>query len=119
MNNPESVISIPNPGERGAELLAGRRSTPARLLAEPGPDRATLLRMLQAAVRVPDHGRRVPFRFVAIEGDARDALGVALVEAALAGNPDTPQAALDKDRQRFSHAPLVVAVVAVLDDSDL
>ena len=88
------------------------------MLGGPAPDRETLLRMLGTAVRVPDHGRRVPFRFIAIEGDARAALGEAVADIARAGNPDATQAMLDKDRQRFSHAPLVVAVVAVLDPAD-
>lgn len=33
--------------------LDQRRSTPSLQLGEPGPDRATLLRMLRSAVRVP------------------------------------------------------------------
>lgn len=118
MDRPKSVNSIPNNTETSADLLATRRSTPARLLNAPGPDRATLLRLLQSATRVPDHGRRVPFRFITIEGDARGALGDALARIAQARDPDTPPAVLDKDRQRFSHAPVVVAVVAVFDDSD-
>ena len=118
MESPASVNPVPNGAESGAALLHNRRSTPARLLATPGPDRATLLRMLTVAGRVPDHGRRVPFRFIAIEGAAREALGEALVDIARARDPAPDQAALDKDRARFSHAPLVVAVVAVLDPED-
>jgi len=95
-----------------------RRSVPARQLREPGPDDATLLRMLQSAVRVPDHGKRVPFRFLRIRGEARARLGEALAARALELDPEASEAALDKDRQRFSHAPLVVAVVAVLDPHD-
>jgi nitroreductase len=55
--------------------LDRRRSVPARQLGEPGPDEATLLRMLRSAARVPDHGKRVPFRFLRIEGGNRRALG--------------------------------------------
>jgi nitroreductase len=98
--------------------LDARRSTPARQLAEPGPDDDTLMRMLTAAVRVPDHGKRVPFRFLRIAGAARDALGARLVERALARDPEAGETALDKDRQRFSHAPLVLAVVARLGPDD-
>ena len=115
MDSPKSVNHISNITESGSNLLATRRSTAARLLQAPGPTTAVLLRMLQAATRVPDHGRRVPFRFITIEGEARAALGDALAQIALARDPDTPQPLLDKDRQRFSHAPVVVAVVAVLD----
>ena len=118
MERRESVNPVPNGAESPPGLLGTRRSTPARLLGEPAPDRATLLRMLAAAVRVPDHGRRVPFRFLAIGGDARDALGAAVAGIALASDPAAAESALDKDRRRFSHAPLVVAVIAVFDPED-
>jgi nitroreductase len=93
--------------------LNTRRSVPSRLLSDPAPDDATLLEMLRAAVRVPDHGRRAPWRFLRIAGPARDALGEALVARALQRDPDASQATLDKDRNRFC-SPLVVAVVARL-----
>lgn len=99
-------------------FLDRRRSIPAKQLREPGPDAATLARMLQSAVRVPDHGKRVPFRFLRIAGDARRALGHALAERALDIAPDAGDSALDKERNRFMHAPLVIVVVAVLDDAD-
>ena len=56
------------------DALDSRLSTPTRQLAAPGPGEAQLLRILQTAVRVPDHGKRVPFRFLRIQGDARIAL---------------------------------------------
>ena len=98
--------------------LNQRRSVPSKQLVAPGPDRAALLAMLTAAVRVPDHGKRVPFRFLRIAGDARGKLGEALVARALELDPNASEAVLDKDRQRFSHAPLVIAVIAVLDPHD-
>lgn len=94
--------------------LNNRRSVPAKQLGEPGPDEATLLRLLEAAVRVPDHGKRVPFRFLRITGDARHALGERLVARALERDPGAGEAVLEKDRMRFAHAPLVLAVVARL-----
>ncbi|WP_028919903.1 nitroreductase family protein [Pseudoxanthomonas suwonensis] len=94
------------------QLLDARRSVPSLELGEPGPDDATLLRMLQSAVRVPDHGKLVPFRFLRIAGDARHALGEFLAARALQRNPDAPPALVAKDRSRFSHAPVIVAVVA-------
>ncbi|GAB3731432.1 nitroreductase [Luteimonas pelagia] len=95
-----------------AASLRARRSTPARQLGEPGPDHATLLSMLAAAVRVPDHGRRVPFRFIRIAGDARHALGARVAARSLARDPAASDAVLEKARSRFSHAPLVLVVVA-------
>lgn len=98
--------------------LDARRSVPAKQLGHPGPDDAALTRMLQSAVRVPDHGKRVPFRFVRIAGDARHALGEALAARGLERDPGAGDAAVEKDRNRFAHAPLVIAVIAVFDRDD-
>jgi nitroreductase len=98
--------------------MDGRRSTPSRQLAAPGPDEATLLRMLQSAVRVPDHGKRVPFRFLRIAGVARDALGATLVARLLERNAAASTAEIDKERRRFAHAPLVIVVIARLGQDD-
>ncbi len=92
--------------------LDARRSVPAKQLGAPGPDPATLLRMLASAVRVPDHGKLVPYRFLRITGDARHSLGAFLAERAVQRDPQVSPAQLDKDRQRFSHAPLVITVIA-------
>ena len=96
------------------QALDARRSVASADLGEPGPDPATLLRMLQSAVRVPDHGRLVPFRFLRIAGDARQALGDFLAARSLQREPAALPAQLDKERRRFSRAPVVVAVVARL-----
>src|SRR3546814_15731314 len=74
--------------------------------------------MLQSASRVPDHGRRVPFRFVRIAGDARLELGDALAALTIERDPSASDGAIEKDRQRFAHAPLVIAVLAILDPDD-
>ena len=114
-----SVTAIPNHPDSGAlAALDARRSVPARQLAAPGPDPAQLRRLLSSAVRVPDHGRRVPFRFLTITGDARDALGELVAARGLALRPDAGEAAIAKDRGRFSHAPLVLVAIAVLDPDD-
>src|SRR3546814_6291581 len=89
-------------------FLDSRRSVPARQLGAPGPDHDTVLRMLQSASRVPDHGRRVPFRFVRIAGDARLELGDALVALTIERDPSASDGAIEKDRQRFAHAPLEI-----------
>jgi nitroreductase len=67
--------------------------------------------MLAEAVRVPDHGKLAPWRFLRIQGQARQALGELLAARALERDPSAPAAVVEKDRQRFSHAPLVLAVI--------
>lgn len=96
------------------EFLHRRRSVPARLLAEPGPDTAQLATLLATAIRVPDHGRLIPWRFIRIAGAARAALGERLAAALQREDPDTLPAVLDKERGRFNQAPLVIAVIATV-----
>ncbi|KLD75636.1 nitroreductase [Xanthomonas hyacinthi] len=100
------------------QALDERRSVPSKQLGEPGPDHATLLAMLRSAVRVPDHGKLVPFRFLRIAGQARLALGAFLAERTLQRDPDAPPAAVEKDRERFAHAPLAIAVIARLQHEE-
>lgn len=91
--------------------LISRISTPSKHLGEPGPDRVQLLAMLEVAAHVPDHGRLEPWRFILIEGSARDRLGDVLYRRVLETLPDASAARLDKERSRFSFAPCIVAVV--------
>jgi nitroreductase len=95
-------------------FLDFRRSVPSKQLGEPGPDDAALNQMLQAASRVPDHGKLVPFRFLRIRGDARLRLGEQLVQRTLERDPQASAAELEKERSRFSHAPLIITVIARL-----
>lgn len=92
--------------------LLNRVSTPSRLLAEPGPNEQELRALIEAAARVPDHGRLRPWRLVRIAGEARAALGRALVSVRERRGEVVEAAARDKDLQRFNHAPLILAVVA-------
>lgn len=94
------------------DFLNRRRSVPSRLLTGPGPDDRQLDALLNAALRVPDHGRLAPWRLLLLRGEARRKLGERLAERARALNPQMEAAALDKERGRFLHAPLVVVVVA-------
>lgn len=89
------------------DFLLTRRSRPAKLLKAPGPDRAALAELLTAAARVPDHGKLEPWRFVVIEGAAKERL----IAAIRARGPEAGQDG-DKGASAFEQAPLVVAVVS-------
>ncbi|MCK9537733.1 nitroreductase family protein [Dokdonella sp.] len=97
------------------EQLRQRRSVPSRLLAEPGPDATQLEQLLETAIRVPDHGRLVPYRLLLLRGAARARLGEALAHLRAGRDADLPESMLDKDRGRFTRAPLVIAVIARID----
>ncbi len=93
------------------EFLRARRSTPSRLLAEPGPDDAQLRQMLECAVRVPDHGNLTPWRLLLMRGHARLELGDFIAGLSARRRPEETKA-IEKDRLRFSYAPLVIVVIA-------
>ncbi|MEE1658139.1 nitroreductase [Microvirga sp. CF3062] len=92
--------------------LLQRRSVPARWLGEPGPSEQEVETLLKVASRVPDHGKLVPWRFILIQGDARQRLGAVLATAFQADNPEAGEDKLAVERERFAQAPLVVAVVS-------
>ncbi|HSE12644.1 MAG TPA: nitroreductase [Rudaea sp.] len=94
------------------DFLEQRRSVPSRLLGEPGPTPEQLDRLLTAAIRVPDHGKLTPWRLLLIRGQERARLGAALAEIHGRADPGVPPAVVQKDRERFNFAPLIVAVVA-------
>ena len=96
------------------DALDSRRSVPTRQLTAPGPDTATVQRMLSTAVRVPDHGKRVPFRFLRISGNARAALADAAQARLLELEPDSGDGVITKLRNRFTAPPVTIAVIAKL-----
>lgn len=95
------------------DALLNRVSVPR--LVEPAPDAAQREVLFQAASRAPDHGQLRPWRLLTIEGAAREQLGVLLAEAVQAQG-DATQAALDKAHAMPLRAPLLVVVVATLQD---
>ncbi|MDR3385510.1 MAG: nitroreductase [Rudaea sp.] len=97
------------------DFLNSRRSLPARQLGEPGPSAEQLENLLSAAIRVPDHGKLMPFRLLLIRGDARVRLGERLAEIHRQKEPEIAESALTKDRERYTFAPLIVAVIARID----
>ena len=96
-------------------LLQQRRSVPARQLGEPAPDEATLHALLEAAIRVPDHGKLVPFRLIRLQGKAKLQFGERLTAIGIRNNPEMVGAKLEKERRRYTFAPLVIAVIARTD----
>ena len=94
------------------ELLKTRRSFKAVELTGPAPSAAELDTLLTVASRVPDHGKLTPWRFIVFEGEARAAAGDAIAAAFAAKYPDAKAEHIEAERNRFTRAPLVVAVVS-------
>ncbi|MCX7513920.1 nitroreductase family protein [Frateuria hangzhouensis] len=93
------------------DLLMQRHSIPSRQLGEPAPEGAGLHALLAAAVRVPDHGKLVPFRLIELRGEAKQDFGDRLAAIA-ARNPALSESKREKERTRYAFAPLVLVVVA-------
>ncbi|GAB5097915.1 nitroreductase family protein [Caballeronia sp. HLA56] len=112
---------------QGADLAAQRRQDADTVLrsllsrqshwplVEPAPGDEELALIVDAALRAPDHGRLRPWRFVLVRGDAREALGQVLVDAARARAPAEPAETHEHRRQRATAAPLVIALGAAVD----
>ncbi len=101
---------VPPGGVEVLGTLLDRRSTAA--LVAPGPDATELDLLLQAAATAPDHGRLRPWRFVVVDGDARERFADALEDGGRAQDPDLPAARREKLRSKAFVAPTLVAVVA-------
>jgi nitroreductase len=96
------------------ETIFARRSIPA-LRPDPIP-KEVVERLLAAAVQAPNHYHVRPWRFIVLQGAARERLGDVFAEALQASHPDMPQAGLDKERAKPLRAPLLIAVGVDLPD---
>lgn len=94
------------------DFLLTRRSIHTRTMDGPGPTDADLRRILEAGMRVPDHGRLTPWRFIVIRGDARSKLGDRIAEIYRNRNPEAIDEQVEIERERLMRAPVVVAVVS-------
>lgn len=94
------------------EFLKIRRSMPAFQMCEPGPSRTEIEDMLRLAVRVPDHGKLAPWRFIVYRGAERVKIGEQLLAMALVKKPDLSDEMIEVERTRFTRAPVVIAVVS-------
>jgi nitroreductase len=99
------------------DVISDRRSY-GKLL-DPAPSEAELEAMLTAAVSAPDHKELRPWRFVVLEGAAKDAFGEVLEAAycarcAAIGAEIVPAKA-DKERTKLGRAPLVVVTAVAYE----
>ena len=101
-------------------LLRTRRSGKPRDMIAPGPDDAQLRTILEAAMRVPDHGKLNPWRFVIIGNDQRERLADLLTSAYRAEKPDAGRLEIEAMREFAHQAPtLVVVISAPVADSKI
>lgn len=100
---------MPTPNPAALDFFLTRRSRPIRTLAAPVPDRAALLPILTAGLRVPDHGKLEPWRLIILERPA-------LLRLAALADQTADRIGLDRDDRakgvaQWADAHLVIAVV--------
>jgi nitroreductase len=92
--------------------VAARRHVSLRRLVTPGPGAAQLQRIVGTAAHAPDHGLLLPWRFILIPQERRDALGEVFAEALLQRDPAAAPEALAAARAKAFHAPCLLVAVA-------
>lgn len=92
------------------------RVSPAQL-TEPGPTPDQLQAILAAGARAPDHGKMQPWRFLLIEGEARQRFGEVMAQSLQRREPDAPQGKLDAERKKALRAPLMIVVSATVREN--
>lgn len=110
MAEAEAEASLNRIDARPIDLLTSRRSVLAAQLEEPGPDAETLRTMLEAAVRVPDHGRLTPWRLQVVGKAAQAELGELFVREFARDEPDANADRLQLERVRPQRSPVLVVV---------
>lgn len=93
--------------------LLDRYSLGGKDLAEPGPTEHELQLLAQAALRAPDHGELIPFRFVIVQGTARARL--ADLFEAYAKRQGKSEESCHIERARALQVPVTIAVIARID----
>jgi nitroreductase len=94
------------------DLLLSRRSGSAKAMKGPGPSDSQIRTLIEAASRVPDHGKLAPWRFLILKGDARAAFGEVLARALKSTEPDSGDERLALEQRRFLRAPVIIGVVS-------
>jgi nitroreductase len=92
-----------------ADRLVLRRSPMPDALVGPGPSREEVDRLVEIALRVPDHGRLSPWRLVLVAGEAKDRWVEQLLALADA-REDAPKVRVST--RKLASAPLIVVVVS-------
>lgn len=93
-------------------LLKSRKSASAKAMTGPGPTPEQLSEILSVAVRVPDHGKLAPWRFILWEGEARAAFGDVLKACWQNLHPDHGEQSLEFVRGLFLRAPTILGVIS-------
>ena len=102
-------FNISNP--QTLNLLNARRSVKGKAMVEPGPDHDQLKQILSAAIRVPDHGKLSPWRFIVLEDSDRTKLG-SLISHGLKDEGDVSPKVCEKMAGYASQGPTLIIAIS-------
>lgn len=92
------------------QVLSSRQSHGQ--LVEPAPSAQQLEQAVAAALTAPDHHRLRPWRFITVQGAAREQFGQVLADA-LQASGETDPVQLDRVRAQPLRAPLILVCATV------
>jgi len=102
------TVSEASSRDSALENLLTRTSN--NMLTEPVPNASELEIIIEAATHAPDHGRLRPWRFLTIQGDARQEFVKVIQAATKARNPDATEKDLTMLANKFLMQPMIIAV---------
>lgn len=93
-------------------LLQTRRSGKSKTMTAPGPDAEQVNLLLSIGLRVPDHGKIAPWRFVVIEGEDQQRFSSGLTDLYKADKPNAPALEVQAIADFALAAPTLIAVLS-------
>ena len=91
--------------------MLSRRSISPRRQAWPGPSAAQLRQMVQAALRAPDHGRKLPWRLIEFDDSRRADLAQLFEDEKRRRTPDAGAQDIERARAHATQTPAMLAFV--------
>jgi nitroreductase len=101
------------------KLIHGRTHISPKRLGDPGPSESQKESILLAANAAPDHGRKVPWRFIEIQESSRASLGEVFYQCLLERDQSATAIQLQEARDKALRGPLLfIAIANYYDTSD-
>lgn len=97
-------------------LTALQQRVSSAILEEPAPTQKQLNEMFKAALRAPDHGSLTPWRFLVIEGEARQKFCDVLYQ--IRDKEGVTGRGLNKMKTIGLRAPMIIVSIASLKESE-
>ncbi len=91
-------------------IEAIRTRTSVKRFTQQPVEREKIEQLLEAGAQAPNHYKVRPWRFVVIEGEARNRLGNLMADIFLQKFPTVPPTGLEKERAKPLRSPVIIAV---------